>query len=159
MKTVFLGEGGYIGSNVSIGMGTDEHSSSNVDAYNNNYFGNVRDGQGVDAWMEIWDYTSGCSFRAFVGGKGDQKSLFAFFDSSVIGRDLKQGLMALIELADTVFAISQIIICLDRTMPDSESKSFLKSLRWVGFELITLDMWANRLDVISDKWLFLGMEV
>jgi len=138
-----------MGSSVSIGMGTDDK----------NYYENVIDGQGVDAWMEIWDYTSGCSFRAFVGGKGDQKSLFAFFDSSIIGRDLKQGLMALIELSDTVFALTQVVICLDRKVPESENKSFMKSLRWVGFELITLDMWAKHLDVTSDKWLFLGMEV
>jgi hypothetical protein len=81
MKTVFLGEGGHMGSKGSIGVGTDI-----------NYF-NVKNGQGVDAWLEIWDYAGGCSFRAFVGGKGEQKSLFAFFDTSVIGRDLKQGLV------------------------------------------------------------------
>jgi hypothetical protein len=91
MKTIFLGEGGYMGSKVSIGVGTDEHSLSKVDAYKNNYSAAVKDSQGIDAWMEVWDYASGCSFRAFVGGKGDQKSLFAFFNSSVLGRDLKQG--------------------------------------------------------------------
>jgi len=138
-----------MGSSVSIGMGTDH------------YNGAVKDGQGVDAWMEVWDYAGGCSFRAFVGGKGEHKSLFAFFDSAVIGRDLKQGLMALIELADSVFALQQVVICVDRSIPETEAKSFMKSLRWVGFELITLDMWANasNLDVTSDKWLFLGMEV
>jgi hypothetical protein len=77
MKTVFLGEGGYTGSKGSIGMGT------------NNYFSNAN--QGVDAWMEIWDYAGGCSFRAFVAGTGEQKSVFAFFGASVIERDLKQG--------------------------------------------------------------------
>jgi len=123
-----------------------------------NYF-NVKDGQGVDAWLEIWDYAGGCSFRAFVGGKGEQKSLFAFFDSSVIGRDLKQGLMALIELAETVFAVSQVVICLDRSVPDTDITAFMKSLRWVGFALTTLDIWANNTDVTSDKWLLLGMEI
>jgi hypothetical protein len=67
--------------------------------------------------------------------------------------------MALIELADTVFAVSQIVICLDRKVPEAESQAFMKSLRWVGFELVTLDMWAHDTDVTSDKWLFLGMEV
>jgi len=114
---------------------------------------------GVDAYMEIWDYSGGCSFRAFVAGTGDQKSIFAFFGSSVIGRDLKQGLMALIELADTVFAVSQVVICLDRDVPEADTKAFMKSLRWVGFELVTLDMWAHNTDVTSDKWLLLGMEV
>jgi hypothetical protein len=67
--------------------------------------------------------------------------------------------MALIELADTVFALSQVVICLDRSIPEADRKAFMKSLRWVGFELIALDMWANSLEVTSDKWLFLGMEV
>lgn len=74
-------------------MGANAHSppDESVDAYNN-YFGKVRTaGQNVDAWLEVWDYAGGCSFRAFVGGNGDQKSLFAFFDSTVIERVLKQG--------------------------------------------------------------------
>lgn len=128
----------------------------------------------MDAWLEVWDYSSGCSFRVFVGGNGENKSLFAFFDSTVVGSDLKQGyvvshitshksnmyrLMALIELAEMVFAVSQVVICLDRSVQETERKSFMKSLRWVGFELITLDLWANDIDVTSDKWLFLGMEI
>lgn len=94
MKTAFLGEEGSVGNNGSIGMGTNTHSTpdESLDAYDDNYFGNVKiGGQGVDAWLEIWDYAGGCSFRGFVGGQGNQKSLFAFFDTSVIGRDLKQG--------------------------------------------------------------------
>lgn len=67
--------------------------------------------------------------------------------------------MALIELAETVFAVSQLVICLDRSVASEDSKAFLKSLRWVGFELITLDMWANSIDITSKKWLYLGMEV
>lgn len=123
-----------------------------------NYY-DINHGQGVDAWLEIWDYRGGCSFRGFVGGKGEGKSLFAFFDSSIIGRDLKQGFMALIELAESVFAVSQVVICLDRSVGDEDRKAFMKSLRWVGFELITLDLWANDLDVTSDRWIFLGMEI
>lgn len=69
------------------------------------------------------------------------------------------SLMALIELAETVFAVNQVVICLDRAVPEVDRKAFLKSLRWVGFELISLDMWANDFDVTSDKWLYLGMEV
>ncbi len=67
--------------------------------------------------------------------------------------------MALIELAETVFAVSQVVICLDKATPDADTKAFLKSLRWVGFELITLDMWAKSRGVTSDKWLLLGMEI
>jgi hypothetical protein len=67
--------------------------------------------------------------------------------------------MALIELAESVFAVSQVVICLDRAVSDEDRKAFMKSLRWVGFELITLDLWAGELDVTSDRWMFLGMEI
>jgi len=75
--------------NVSRGIGTDKRSMVEANAYGSDHY--IGDGQGVNAWMEIWDYSSGCSFRAFVGGKGDENTLFAFFDSSVGGRGLKQG--------------------------------------------------------------------
>jgi hypothetical protein len=68
-------------------------------------------------------------------------------------------LMALIELAESVFALQHVVICLDRSIPEANAKAFMKGLRWVGFELTTLDMWANEQDVTSDKWLFLGMEI
>lgn len=67
--------------------------------------------------------------------------------------------MALIELAEAVFACSEVVICLDRSIPEIDTKAFMKSLRWVGFELITLDAWAKDMDTTSDKWLLLGMEV
>lgn len=67
--------------------------------------------------------------------------------------------MALIELAETVFAVTQVVICLDRFISEADRKAFMKNLRWVGFEAITFDMWADALDVTSSKWLFLGMEV
>jgi len=159
MKTVFLGAEGRAASNGSIVMGANAHSPpSDGDAYDS-YFANGSKSNQIDAWIEVWDYISGCSFRAFVGGNGENKSLFVFFDQPVVGHDLKQGLMALIELAETVFAVSQLVICLDRTIPESDSKAFMKSLRWVGFELITLDMWVKDVDVTSKRWLYLGMEV
>ncbi|KAB8294835.1 hypothetical protein EYC80_006796 [Monilinia laxa] len=158
MKSIFLGEEGNA-SNDSNVMGADTYSSLDDDVDTHDYFGNVKPGHAVDAWLEIWDYTGGCSFRGFVGGNGDEKTLFAFFDNSVIGRDLKQGLMALIELADEVFAVSQVIINVDRSIPDGDRSTFLKSLRWVGFELTTLDMWSHQLDTTSDRWLLMGLEV
>ncbi|GAP89568.1 putative ornithine decarboxylase antizyme [Rosellinia necatrix] len=113
----------------------------------------------VKGWMEFWDYAGGASFRAFVAEKGNEKSLFAFFDSGLVGQDLKQALIALIELADGPLGCSDIVICMDRHMPEDYANSLLRSLQWVGFELTTLDHWSEELDVISDKWLFLGMEV
>jgi hypothetical protein len=67
--------------------------------------------------------------------------------------------MALIELADTVFECLQVVICLDRDTDPEDSATLMKSLRWVGFELVTLDMWASHQLVTSDRWVFLGMEL
>ncbi|KAI1360362.1 ornithine decarboxylase antizyme-domain-containing protein [Xylaria arbuscula] len=113
----------------------------------------------VKGWMEFWDYAGGASFRAFVAEKGDEKSLFAFFDSGLVGQDLKQALIALIELADVPLGCSNVVICMDRDMPEDYAKSLMRSLQWVGFELTTLDHWADDLDVVSDRWFFLGMEI
>lgn len=67
--------------------------------------------------------------------------------------------MALIELASTALDCPQIVICVERDVEEEESKSLLKSLRWVGFELVNLDMWTKAVDSGSDQWLFLGMEL
>ncbi|KAI9740849.1 MAG: hypothetical protein M1818_004454 [Claussenomyces sp. TS43310] len=155
MKAVFLGERDAV-ANGSIELGTNAYSppDESVDAHG--YFGNQTSSR-IDSWLEVWDYGGGCSFRGFVAGAGEARSLFAFFDASVIGRDLKQGLMALIELASTPFECSQLVVCLERTLDPKESKSLLKSFRWVGFELVTLEMWSRHAG--SDRWLFLGMEL
>lgn len=67
--------------------------------------------------------------------------------------------MALIELAGTAFECEDLVICLDRNMEINDAQALMKSLRWVGFELITLDKWAKERDVTSQEWLFLGMEL
>ncbi|KAI5867119.1 ornithine decarboxylase antizyme-domain-containing protein [Durotheca rogersii] len=113
----------------------------------------------ANGWMEFWDYAGGASFRAFTAEGDGQKSLFAFFDSGLVGRDLKQALIALIELADVPMGCSYIVICVDRSMPHNYAKSLMRSLQWVGFDLVTLDHWARDVDVTSDKWLFMGMEI
>ncbi len=48
-------------------------------------------GAAVSAWLEIWDYAGGASFRGFVAADGGDKSLFAFFDAGIVGRDVKQA--------------------------------------------------------------------
>jgi hypothetical protein len=91
MHTVFLGEEGTTGAG-SIVMGANGRSPPEEEmTRSQNYFVHARPKHSIDAWLEIWDYRGGCSFRGFVGGNGDKKSLFAFFDSAVVGRDLKQG--------------------------------------------------------------------
>jgi len=69
--------------------------------------------------------------------------------------------MALIELAAvSEIACDQLIVCFDRAFETSPlSKTLLRDLRWVGFELTTLTAWTGDSNAISDKWLFLGMDV
>lgn len=67
--------------------------------------------------------------------------------------------MALIELAEEVFAVGEVVICLDRSVAEENRTPLMKSLRWVGFEMITMDMWASERDVTSDKWLLMGMNL
>ncbi|TKA49826.1 hypothetical protein B0A49_12705 [Cryomyces minteri] len=115
---------------------------------------------GVREWIEIWDYVGGARFRGFVGGNDAEKALFVFFDEGVIGRDLKHGLMALLELSSSpAFDCSSLVVCLDRNTDSNDTKALLRDLGWVGFELITLGRWTKTEDVISDRWIFLGMDV
>jgi len=115
----------------------------------------------VRGWLEIWDYAGGSSFRGFVAEDASQetKSLFVFFDVHSISRDLKQALVALIELAESPLACSHMVICIERSIPAEETKALTKGLQWAGFSLTTLDFWSAGLDVVSNKWLFMGMEV
>ncbi|KAK3191420.1 hypothetical protein K4F52_002631 [Lecanicillium sp. MT-2017a] len=165
MKTVFHGE-----RNLSMngsGLSGAYLQTPPPDKYNQ--FGDVAqdasvnpkaDGFGVDAWMEVWDYVGGASFRAFMANNGEEKSLFIFFDvEGVMGRDLKKALMALIELADGPLDCSNIVTCIDRRMPVEEAIELKKSLQWVGFDMTTLDHWAKELDVTSQDWVFMGMEL
>ncbi|CAK7241231.1 MAG: hypothetical protein STHCBS139747_002691 [Sporothrix thermara] len=126
------------------------------------------------AWLELWDFVGCGSFRGFLaedplapGGAGtgeQQPSLFAFFDASVLSRDLKRALMALIELADSALGCAHLVICVDRrgaeALPD-EAAALLKGLQWAGFSLTTLDTWTGGacVDVTSSQWIFMGMEL
>ncbi|KAB5554360.1 ornithine decarboxylase antizyme-domain-containing protein [Coniochaeta sp. 2T2.1] len=118
----------------------------------------------VAAWMEIWDYAGGNSFRAFAvehDNMGEDRSLFVFFDANVVGRDLKQALVALIELAEGPLGCSHMVIAVDRNglAEEEERKPLLTGLQWAGFSLTTLDFWTGGVDVTSPRWLFMGMEV
>lgn len=116
-------------------------------------------GVGIGAWLEIWDYTGGASFRAFVSEDSEDKTLFVFFDPTIVGRDLKPALVALIELADGPLACAHMCICIDRSISKHEIKAMTKGLQWAGFSLTTLDFWAGTADVTSDRWLAMGMEL
>lgn len=117
------------------------------------------------AWLELWDFVGCGSFRGFLAeDPTGETSLFAFFDASVLSRDLKRALMALIELADTALNCAHLVICVDRggaeALPD-EAATLLKGLQWAGFSLTTLDTWTGGacVDVTSSRWIFMGMEL
>jgi len=157
MKAVFLGERKTT-ENGSKAMGMIAYSPPDESVNTHPYFPNQKS-TGPNSWLEIWDYTSGCRFRAFVTGEGEKRCLFTFFDTNVVGQDLKKGLMALIELAAGPFECAQVVICVDKRIEEEDRKSLLKSLRWVGFELASLDLWAKRPPMASNRWIFLGMEL
>ncbi|KAK4164336.1 ornithine decarboxylase antizyme [Cladorrhinum sp. PSN259] len=133
-------------------------------ARGNGGFGSASIGGPIQAYLEIWDYVGGSSFRAFIAedagaGQDENKSLFVFFDRHVMSRDLKQALVALIELAEGPLECSHMVICIERNIPAEEARALTKGLQWAGFSLTTLDYWSGGLDVVSDRWLFMGMEV
>ena len=68
--------------------------------------------------------------------------------------------MALLELASgDDFQCSQMVICVDRTTGQDAVEEVTRDIGWVGFELMMLDAWAGASGCISDRWLFLGMDV
>nr|POE93429.1 hypothetical protein CFP56_19441 [Quercus suber] len=134
----------------------------------------------VREYVEMWDYAGGTRFRGFLAEKPhNERSLFIFFDKEVIGRDLKPGcvtsssssytpdlaltpfrLMALLELASSeAFDCSQFVVCVDRDAPAEDVKDTTRDLGWVGFELMMLEAWTGEDSGISDRWIFLGMDL
>ena len=68
--------------------------------------------------------------------------------------------MALMELASTPnLKCSQLVVCLDRSMSPLELQALSRDLGWVGFELITLALWAGGSDLTSARWVLLSVEV
>lgn len=67
--------------------------------------------------------------------------------------------MALIELADGPLGCSHMVIAIERCIQEENAKPLTKGLQWAGFSLTTLDFWSSGYDVISSKWLFMGMEL
>jgi hypothetical protein len=115
-------------------------------------------------WLEVFDYVGGALFRCFVVEQGDdgggERAMFAFFDESAIVDDLKPGLMALLELCSIpALACERLVVCLDRDTQPSQLQRLTHDLGWVGFEPTTLAAWTRSDDIISDRWIFLGMEV
>lgn len=156
MKVVFLGEEGQDTDNGSYEMGARVRSHEKNECQPHTDYGSKST---IDAYFEVWDYFGECNFRGFVGGNCQKKSLFVFFETAAIRKDLKKGLMALIDFAETVFDVPLIVICLERSVSEDERKSLLKSLHWVGFTPITFDFWTGGAQATSKDWLLLGMQV
>lgn len=111
-------------------------------------------------WIEVWDHVGDIGFRGFIGENDLMRSLFVFFDSSVIGKNLKPGLMALIDCANySAFRCSRLVICVQRTINASELDGLIRDLAWVGFGLTTLAAWTGGLQITSSRWLLLEMEI
>ncbi|PSK46232.1 hypothetical protein B9Z65_5200 [Elsinoe australis] len=116
----------------------------------------------VTEFVEVWTYHSGLRFRGFVTEKDGERALFVFFEKNAVGKDLKKPLMALLELAGTPeFGCEHLVACLDRETDTKEDHDDLvRDLGWVGFEPTTLEPWCpGAVDITSDRWLFLSMEV
>ncbi|TGZ77863.1 hypothetical protein EX30DRAFT_374346, partial [Ascodesmis nigricans] len=135
-------------------------------------------------FIEVWDYVGGANFRGFVAEKPlprghVDRTMFLFFQH-VAGTQLKQGLMALIELASECFECDRLVICLERA--GEGLQGLVRDLGWVGFELITLSHWMyagegasvrsssfsststessifSEDDTTSETWLYMGMEL
>lgn len=89
MKTVFLVErDAVVNGSSAMGMNMNSPPDERLDAYN---VVKNRNATSVSEWLEIWDYVGGCSFRGFIAGIGEEKSLFVFFNAAVVGHDLKKG--------------------------------------------------------------------
>ena len=68
--------------------------------------------------------------------------------------------MALLELADVDgIECGQLVVCVDKAAEKDDIDEVTRNLGWVGFELMMLDSWAGARGCISDRWLFLGMDV
>ncbi|KAK4548995.1 hypothetical protein LTR36_008768 [Oleoguttula mirabilis] len=69
-------------------------------------------------------------------------------------------LMALLELASgDGFECSQLIVGVDRTADEEGVKDTTRDLGWVGFELMMLDTWSGDRGCLSDRWIFMGMDL
>lgn len=142
------------------GIDVRQYSDRLMDSPSPEADGFVQDMGMVSDWVEMWDYVGGNRFRGFVAENSGEKSMFVFFDQSVIGGDLKAGLMALLELCETsYFSCSRLVVCLDRHTNARDMDALTKDLGWIGFQLTTLNDFTHGDDITSNQWLFMDMDV
>lgn len=105
LKTTFLGEGD-LDFQDSLAMGAHINSSNNIHSNIGQYaMGSISPPLSsslsssssksskrlLTDWLEVYDYAGGARFRGFIEDGGHSRSMFAFFDKSVLGNDLKPG--------------------------------------------------------------------
>jgi len=172
LKTIFLGEGDLdfqdslvmgaqtIDSNIHQQIEQDAAGSASPplsSSFSSSNSGSEK--RLLTDWLEMWDYGGGARFRGFMADGTHGRTMFAFFDNSVLGNDLKPGLMALLELCNMPeIDCSNLVVCVDRSLALNESKVLLRDLGWVGFEPLTLGVWASEPNLVSQRWMLLGME-
>jgi oligosaccharide translocation protein RFT1 len=169
MKRIFLGAGGPDSKSVSCMMNSTDIRNATKTNSNRNH--SLTD-KGTE-FIEVWDYLGEACFRGFIderpNGNATEKTLFLFFQE-LAGLPLKEGLVALIELATDCYNCDRLVICLDRNT--SALHNLIRDLGWVGFELVTLAHWINdgrnprtgkegssNISDTSETWLFVGMEL
>ncbi|KAH8704714.1 ornithine decarboxylase antizyme-domain-containing protein [Talaromyces proteolyticus] len=114
--------------------------------------------QTIDAYLEIWDYANDAIYRGFVAEYDNQKTLFVFFDDRTADHGIKNGLLALFELAEMEhLSCDHVVACVPR-LADPMGLGIVRNLGWCGFSLTTLESWMttdSSAASISDRWIFL----
>ena len=68
--------------------------------------------------------------------------------------------MTLLELASCDdLACGRLIVGVDRTAGQEDVEAVTRDLGWVGFELSTLEPWSSTKGTVSDRWIFLNVDV
>ena len=68
--------------------------------------------------------------------------------------------MALLELAAIdELECTRVVVCLDRDIDAASQKSLMRDLGWVGFDFYTLSSWVGAESAISDRWIFMAVDM
>ena len=54
---------------------------------------------------------------------------------------------------------ARVVVCLDRGIEELSRKSLMRDLGWVGFELQRLISMDGAENIISDKWIFMAVDI
>ena len=67
--------------------------------------------------------------------------------------------MAILELAGgNSMEITQVVVCIDRKIPEADLQALTRDLGWVGFEMTTLMLWTDGVLLTSEEWFLLSVE-